>query len=262
MALGRTHLIIPDSHATPTHNNDRFDWLGKLILDIKPDVVVNIGDGADMASLCSYDYGKKQFEGRRYKNDIAVSIDANRRIHQPVQDFNERQRLNHKTRYKPEWHYCIGNHEHRISKVSESSPNLDGVVSKDDLQLESFGWIVHDFLKPVTIDGVTYSHYFSSGVMGRPIGGEHPAHALITKKLQSCVMGHTHTRDMCERTAADGRRLQSLVVGCYLDEDQWEDYAGEANKLWWKGVVVLHDVHNGQFEPEWINIKMIKDKYA
>jgi hypothetical protein len=261
MPIGRTHLVIPDSHSNPNHNNDRFDWLGKLILDIRPDVIVNIGDGADMASLCSYDFGKKSFEGRRYKNDIAASINANERVHKPIQAYNEIQRSNHKTRYKPEWHYLIGNHEHRITKVAESQPNLEGVVSIDDLRLEEFGWQVHPFLKPVRIDGVTYAHYFSSGVMGRPVGGEHPAHALITKKLTSCVMGHTHTRDHSERTDANGRRIQSLVVGCYLDEDQHEDYAGEANKLWWKGVVVLHDVHDGMFEPEWINIRMIKDRY-
>lgn len=259
--VSKTHLIIPDSHSNPNHNNDRFDLIGKLILDLKPDVIVNIGDGADMASLCSYDYGKKSFEGRRYLNDIEASIDANRRIHSYVQEYNKNRRLNKKATYKPQWHYCIGNHEHRISKVVDSQPNLDGVISIRDLKLESFGWKVHDFLVPVTIDGVTYSHYFSSGVMGRPIGGEHPAHALITKKLTSCVMGHTHTRDFSERTSATGKRIQSLVVGCFLDEDQHEAYAGEANKLWWRGVVVLHDVHDGQFEPEWINIRMLKERY-
>ena len=48
-----THLIIPDGHTHPDYNNDRFTWLGKLIVDLQPEVVVNIGDMADMASLCS-----------------------------------------------------------------------------------------------------------------------------------------------------------------------------------------------------------------
>lgn len=261
MMKGRLHLIIPDSHASPSHNNNRFDLLSKLILDKRPDVVVNIGDMADMSSLCSYDFGKKQFEGRRYKNDIEAMRDALQRVHQPIQEYNKGQRANKKAQYKPEWHFCIGNHEQRISRVSESQPNLDGVVSLEDLGLKEYGYKVHPFLTPVNIDGVTYSHYFTSGVMGRPVGGEHPAHALITKKLTSCVMGHTHTRDFCERTDANGKRIQSLVVGCYLDTDQHEDYAGEANKLWWRGVVLLHDVNDGMFEPEWISMKMLKERY-
>ena len=47
----KVHLCTPDVHAHPDFNNDRADWLGKLILDLKPDVVVNIGDAADPTSL-------------------------------------------------------------------------------------------------------------------------------------------------------------------------------------------------------------------
>ena len=65
-----THLVIPDQHAHPDNNNDRFEWLGKLIVDLKPDVVINLGDMADMPSLCTYDKGTKGFEGRRYKQDV------------------------------------------------------------------------------------------------------------------------------------------------------------------------------------------------
>ena len=63
------HLVVPDIHAHPDHNNDRADWLGKLILDIKPDVVVNIGDMWDMPSMSSYDKGTKGFYGRSYRKD-------------------------------------------------------------------------------------------------------------------------------------------------------------------------------------------------
>ena len=52
--MGKRHLIIGDSHAHPDFNNERFTWLGKLIHDSRPDVVVNIGDMADMASLCAH----------------------------------------------------------------------------------------------------------------------------------------------------------------------------------------------------------------
>lgn len=61
--MNKTILVIPDAHASPKHNNSRFDILGKFILDRQPDIIVNIGDFADMEALCSYDKGKASFEG-------------------------------------------------------------------------------------------------------------------------------------------------------------------------------------------------------
>jgi hypothetical protein len=60
-----THLVIPDQHAHPDFHNKRADWLGQLIKELRPDVVINIGDAADMPSLSSYDKGTKGFQGRK-----------------------------------------------------------------------------------------------------------------------------------------------------------------------------------------------------
>jgi hypothetical protein len=260
--MTKTILVIPDAHATPKHNNNRFDLLGRLIIDRKPDVIVNIGDFADMASLCSYDKGKKSFEGRRYKDDVSAVIDAQERMFKPMHEYNARQRETRHKQYNPELILTLGNHEQRISRVTELQAELDGAISIADLQYEKFGWKVIPYTTPIVINGVAFSHHFSSGIMGRPISGEHPAYSLISKMYQSCVAGHSHIRDFCERTSADGRRLLGLVVGCFLDIDQHEDYAGEANKMWWKGLVMLHDVENGEYEPEFINIKQLHKQYA
>ena len=63
--------MVPKLLIIPSHDNDRFTWLGNLIFEEKPDVVVCLGDWFDMASLSSHDKGKKSFEGRRYKQDVA-----------------------------------------------------------------------------------------------------------------------------------------------------------------------------------------------
>ena len=65
-----THLVIGDPHCTPKASNDRFLWAGKFAHDLKPNTIICMGDFASMDSLSSYDKGKKQFEGRRYKKDI------------------------------------------------------------------------------------------------------------------------------------------------------------------------------------------------
>lgn len=246
----RKHLIIPDAHAKPGVDNDRFEWLGKYIYDTQPDVVVCIGDFADMESLSSYDKGKKSFEGRRYKKDVAATIDAQERMFFWINQMEK----------KPRMVMCIGNHEARINRVSESSPEFDGLVSMDDLKYKEFGWEEYKFLDRVVIDGICYTHFFTSGVMNRPISGEHPAASLIKKQYMSCTQGHSHTRDFAERTRADGKKMMGLVCGCYFEHD--EHYATVANSLWWRGLVMKRHVHDGEYEPEFVPIEALKEKYG
>lgn len=254
-------LVIPDSHAQLDFSNRRFTWLGKYIVDEKPDIIVNIGDMADMPSLCSYDKGKRSFEGRRYKKDINAVIEAQELLFAPINEYNKQQRVNKKAQYKPRLVLTLGNHCNRINRATELQAELEGTISINDLKYEEFGWEVIPFLEPINIEGVNFCHYFTSGIMQRPISGEHTAYSLVTKQLASCVQGHSHLRDFAERTDAQGKKIIGLVVGCYLEEDQIEHYAGEANKMWWKGLVMLNNVSNGEFDPEFINIKRIKARY-
>lgn len=253
--MSRVHLVIPDSHAHPDFNNDRFTWLGKLAVDLQPDVIVNLGDQADMASLCSYDKGMLSSEGRRYEKDIEANKDANAKLFGEIDKYNKWRRV----KYKPETYFCLGNHEERIDRAVQQNPELEGKLKMSDLGNEDYYDVVAPFLDPIEVDGVYYAHYFTSGVMNRPIAGEHPAYQCIAKKHVSCVSGHSHLRDFAERTTADGRRLMSLVGGVY--QDYHADYAGEANKMWWSGVLILRNVENGQFNHEWLSIETIKEKY-
>jgi len=82
----KTHLIIPDPHAHPLYHNDRADWMGKLIAEIKPDLVVNMGDAADLPSLSTFDKGKSSFHGQRYGADIESHLDFQERLWAAVQE--------------------------------------------------------------------------------------------------------------------------------------------------------------------------------
>lgn len=247
---GRTHLIIPDSHADPQHNLNRYEWLGKMIADLKPDVIVNIGDHWDMPSLSIYDRGKRGFEGRRYKKDIKAGIEANAIMtHYAKGAWKNAQKV-----------FCIGNHEERIARVGANDAALDGVVGYDDLELDSFYDVVGAFLEPVIVDGVHYAHYFTSGVMGRPIGGEHPAYTLVSKKHASVTQGHNHLLDYCIRHNPDGRKIMGMTVGCYFDYHA--DYAGPANDMYWRGIVVKNNVNRGEYNPYFMEISEVKRIYG
>lgn len=249
--MGKTHLIIPDSHAHPDFHNKRYEWLGNLIVDIKPDVVVDIGDWWDMPSLCSYDKGKKSFEGRRYKKDIEAGLDAQDRMMSIIK--RQKKKL-------PRFIRTLGNHEHRINKAVDLDPILEGTIGINDLQSREYGWEEYPFLHPVEVDGVTYQHYFTSGIMGRPISGERHAQSLILKQLRSCTQGHSHLFDYCVRSDVRGRKIHGCVVGVFQDYEA--DYAGPANRMWNAGVVVKRGVENGEYDLEHISLKRLKQAYG
>mgnify|MGYP003626413206 FL=1 len=256
----KTHFVIPDSHAKPGISNDRYEWLGHFIVEHRPDVVINLGDMADMESLSSYDRGKKSFEGRRYRKDIESVINAQKRFFEPINKLNEELEAQGKPLYKPRFVMTLGNHEDRINRIVNDSPELDGILSVGDLQYEEFGWEVYPYMDRVVVDGIAYSHCFASGVMNRPIGGEHAAAALVKKHYMSCTAGHSHLRDFAERTRADGVKIQGMVAGCYFEHQ--ESYASTANLLWWRGVVLKHHVQEGQYEPQFLSIENLKHNYG
>jgi hypothetical protein len=253
--MSSTHLIIPDQHAHPEFNNNRADLLAKLIKDVRPDVVVNIGDAADMPSMSSYDKGTKGFQGRSYRKDINSHLEFQDRLWAPVK--RSKKRLPHRV-------VLEGNHEHRVKRAINASPELDGAISFDDFDFKSYYDEVVEYNGGtpgvVTIDGVSYAHYFISGVACKPISGEHQAYTLLTKQFTSCTQGHTHTTDFAMRTDVNGRRMQGLVVGVY--QDYVSEWAGEANRMWWSGVVVKRNVEDGHYDPQWISLEALEKEYG
>lgn len=255
------HLIIPDAHVKPGQSLLRFEYLGRLILDQKPEKIICLGDFADMESLCSYDKGKKDYSRRNYIEDIEAARVAQDVLFYPIREYNKHRKENKKKQYKPKLYMLMGNHENRINRAIDlDHVLLDGLISEEDLGYEENGWEVIPFLQPLYLDGIAYSHYFVSGIMGRPISGEHPAASLLAKQHMSCTVGHSHVLDYAVRTVANSRKIHGLSAGCFLSHR--ESYAGPANDLWWKGVLMKHDVSKGQYDLEMISLKRLEEEYG
>ena len=249
----KTHIVIPDCQVKPGVDTSYLTSIGNYIAAKKPDVIVCIGDFGDMPSLSSYDVGKKSFEGRRYKDDIKATKDAMKLLMTPIKAEIKRS----KGRWKPKLILTLGNHEQRIERCIESDAKLDGTLSMDDLGYKEFGWDVYDFLETVSIDGITYSHYFTSGVMGRPVTS---ARALVNKKHQSCVMGHVQNWDMHRDVRGDGTPIIGLFVGsCYTHN---EDYLGPQGNRYSRQIWVLHEVDGtGAFLPKPVSLNYLTREY-
>lgn len=210
-----------------------------------------------MPSLSSYDVGKKSFEGRRYVKDVEATHEAMNRLLLPLAMYNEKAVRNKEKQYHPRLVMTLGNHEHRINKAVDNDSKLDGVLSIDDLCYQSFGWEVHPFLDVVIIDGVAYSHYFVTGVAGRPAS---TAAAQLRKTNMSCVAGHQQGLQIATASRADGARLTSIIAGSCYEHD--EEYLGPQGNKHFRGFLVLHDVNNGEFDSMTVSLKYLNSKYA
>lgn len=254
-----TLLVIPDAHANPDMDNRRFIWLGNLILDKRPDIIVNLGDLFDMSSLSSYDKNKKSFEGRRYQKDIQIGIDALEKMHKPFNDFNEKLRNIKKARLKsPRLVFTLGNHCNRVTRAIENSPELDGLLSLENFQLERFKYEVYPFKQPVCVEGIWFCHFFPSGVKGESVSGFNIGANLIQKNMVSSICGHSHLWDMAMRARPDGSKAIGISAGWYGEEATYTD---ATDQLWHSCVTMLHDVHSGTFDVEQISIERIKNLY-
>jgi predicted phosphodiesterase len=254
-------LVIADPHDQPGTDQSRFEIAGRFALERQPEYIVCLGDFAEMGSLSKYDVGRVSAEGKRYCDDIASAHKALALFNKPIEKYNNTHIQWKKKTYKPKMIMCAGNHDYaRIIRAAAASPSLYGTLKVEDLKYAEYGWDVKKFLEPAIVEGIAFSHYFTSGVMGLPIGGVNHARSLLIKKFSSCVVGHSHLRGFAEEYTVDGRKIMGLVAGCYFDyEMEWTT----ENDRYWRGLVYLHDVQNGMSEPEFLNLDTyLKPKFG
>ena len=242
--MSKRILVIPDSQIRPDDNTEFLSFIGQYAVDMQPDIIVHLGDFADMPSLSSHDKaGSKSMEGMRYKADVKSAIDAMKVLMTPIKLEQKRLIEQKKARWKPELVMLYGNHENRINRAIQNDPKLEGLISLEDLEYEKFGWKTVPFLQPIVIDGIAFCHYFVSGVMGNPCT---TARSLLTKHHQSCIAGHQQGRDIAYGKRADGKEMTAIIAGsCYEHE---EHYLNHQTNNHWRGLYILHDVKDGSFD--------------
>lgn len=237
-------LVIPDTQVKPGVPVDHFTWVGKYIVDQKPDVIVHLGDHWDMPSLSSYDKGKKCFEGRRYKDDVQAGNEAMTLLTKQ-----------YRGKVKAREVFLIGNHEERIERAVESDAVLEGVIGYQDLNLT--GWEVVPFKKPIQIQGVNFCHYFYNPMNGRPYSGQ--ANSILKNVGESFVQGHRQGLDIGLQQLASGKRRRGIICGsCYQHN---ENYLGPQGDHW-RGVLVLHEVSDGDFDVMEVSLGYLKRRYG
>ncbi len=250
------HLFIPDVQAKKGVPVEHLRWIGQYILDKKPDVIIQAGDFGDFPSLSSYDKGKKCFEGRRYKADLEATKQAMDVLLEPLRNYNRKQRQTRHKVYKPRMVLTLGNHEERIERAVNAQPELEGVIGYHDLPYDD--WEVHDYLKPVVIDGIMYVHFLANPMTGKPYSGS--VLNKLCKVQHSFCVGHRQTLDAQPYFTPLGRQTWGIEAGaCYLHDEDYKGYQGNAH---WRGIVMLHGVKDGVFDPMFVSLDYLRRRYG
>ena len=257
-----THIVIPDSQIAPGVPLDFLNWIGRYIVESfagKENIkIIHLGDFADMESLSSYDVGKREMEGRRYKPDILVANHAWGVLNQPFMDYNAVRKQYREKRWNPERHILLGNHEDRINRAISSDAKLEGTISTDNLEYAKYGWAVHPFLKPLWLDGIGYAHYWYNPMSGRPFAGNN-VETRLKQIGHSFTMGHQQTLLYGVRYVTD-KSQHGLVAGaCYMHDEAYKGYQGNAH---WRGIIIKHQVEDGQYDPMFVSLDYLCRRYT
>lgn len=256
--MSRTHLVFSCAHSDPSVGNDRFDWLGAFIYDVKPDVVVDLGDFDDMRSLNSYDSRYPlSVVSQSYESDILTGQDARDRLWH---------KFRHMKRRKPYRVGIMGNHEYRITKAVAENPRIEGKnygISLKHLQTDHWYDEYHEYVNEapalVDIDGITYSHFIASGSLGRAVYNKHLGSALLERLSCSVTVGHNHEWHHYSKLDARPYPIHGCSVGCYKGKE--ETWAGHSNAKWWRGVVLKEEVENGHYDIKQFSINWLRKHY-
>jgi hypothetical protein len=245
----KVHVVIPDTQVGPGVPTQHMNWIGHYIKDEYDGAdltVVHLGDHWTMDSLSSYDRkGGTLMEGRRYIKDIEAGNAAFNDLHASFQGVKCRRV------------FLMGNHEQRIVRATDNDATLDGIVTLGHLSVHAAGWEVHDFLEPVTIDGVTYAHYFVNPGTGRPLAGANLETRLKTVG-HSFTMGHQQGLKWGRIDTIRGAHIGLAAGSCYIHD---EPYLTPQVTNYWRGILVCHNVRGGDYDLMQVSLDYLARRY-
>lgn len=245
------HLFIPDTQVQPGQKVSHIEALGNYIAEWKPNVIVIAGDWFDMKALCVYDRDLADVTQRRYQADVDSGVDALMSLMKPWA---------RNKKYKPRLIYTLGNHEERVLRLLDAQPTLRGAVTLPWEAASNNGWEVYPYLKPVTVDGISYCHLFcksANGLVTNTKWGAPNARTQVLRELRSSTAGHKPGLDFhCQPTSSG--RIYGLIAGSFYQGEDWTGPQGAAS---WRGVVMKHEVRKGQYDPMFVSLNYLLRKW-
>lgn len=190
---------IPDTHS-PYHDKRALELAIKVIKSFRPDVLVHMGDIADMYAISSYDKDPRKSQGflseLREVNKVFDQIDG----------------------LAPRKIFLCGNHEARLEKyLFKKAPELhDYVTIPQAFDLKRRGWEYYPYQVPVKIGKLYFVHDLG-------FSGKYSLAQTMDAFPGNIIMAHTHRLEMRVRGNLKREKLIGANFG-WLGDSNAIDY--------------------------------------
>ena len=248
--------FVGDTHVEPGQDLRRFRWLGQLcrdLLDGPDDEIIWFGDHFNMDALY-YRQSEVAKEGKRFNLEKKWGNMARQIFDTETYGLALRKTV------------LEGNHCARVKDFTSRHPFFKDAVDPWD-EFDEAGWNVvpfdggHGFYET---HGWRCQH-FVPGRNGKATssatGNSRAVLDRVLKYQESVAFGHTHEYDLWHHASRNGRRVRAINVGCFFEHS--EDYAGkDSNGRWWRGVLVLTNVQEGDGDLHEFRLETLQRRYA
>lgn len=243
-------VCIGDAHDSPEIDKSRFEWFGKYIDRVKPDIVVQIGDFATLDSLNS-NVGNETYFGKAKPTFISDMISFNTALQAMT------------TNFKPEKHVTLGNHERRIDFFENSSPEAYGMMQSElDSVLVNNGWTYSPYGFMQMYGGVGFVHC-ALNRLGKSFGGKNAEANIANEALHDIIVGHSHVERVHRGPKiGPGNYVQIVNAGTALPDGHIEEYARHALNGWAWGISDM-TIKNGHIQDRhWIQMRSLEEMFT
>lgn len=255
----RSHFVIPDTQNKEGVPINHIQAAGRYIAEKQPDVIIIIGDWWDYPSLSAWDsQAKKVAEKTQYMKDGDSAGDvgsgnfAMKELFKPIR---------RRRSYKPEIHFFEGNHENRLDRAIAEHPELGTALSPNH-RYHDPDTILHPFLVPHIIDGISYCHYFCLDSNGRVMNskrGQTTAKAQVNNVGMSATAGHKQGLDTHIKEGGLTRK-RGIIAGSFYQHD--EGYLSPQGNAHWNGCLMKHEVRDGDYDLMELSLDYLLRRYG
>lgn len=259
----RSHLVIPDTQIKEGVPIDHILAAARYAAEKQPDVIVFLGDWWDFPSLSAWDSSAQKVAE---KTAYLKGVDSEDNSLGDIGSGNYAMRefwkiIRRRKKYMPESHFFDGNHEHRCTRARHEQPELGEAISLSHRWFDP-ATVVHGFLQPRVIDGISYCHYYCMDSNGRVTNskrGQASARAQVQNVGMSATAGHKQGLDTHIKEVPGGRR-RGIIAGSFYQHS--EDYLSPQGNAHWQGCLHKHEVRQGDYDLMELSLEFLLKRYG
>lgn len=233
-------LVVSDSHINPAQETPEELWyrLGKYCAKSKPDIIIHLGDVADLSSQAWKIAARGPYSLEKETEKVIEVLDS---FEEALDEYNREQRRKKKKMYKPSKYLTLGNHDVR-----------NGVTVIEDI-FTSNGWNVVDYLEPLSLRGITFCHSMHKGLSDLMCT---TAQELVENWHGNIVVGHGHHKDFYE-SYSKGTHQKITGLKCPMFSVEEYDWANQTQLKWSRGFTEITTNFFDTFDFVWKDLECL-----